>query len=161
MASGESAAVLITEALPVMFPAAVGVKVRLKLALCPAANVMGNAGPVALNVLGLTFSCEMVTFTVPEFVSVALCMLPVPSGMVPKLNEAGLDDSWLVEAEPMPFREIAVGEPGALLTSTMLLVWLPVEVGRKFTVNDEDFPGATVNGNPRPVMPNPVPGPAD
>jgi hypothetical protein len=161
MASGESAAVLITEALPVMFPAVVGVNARLKLALCPAANVMGNAGPVALNVLGLTLSCEMVTFTVPAFDSITLCVLSLPTETLPKVSAVGLDDNWLVAACPVPLREIAVGEPGALLTSTMLLVWLPVEVGRKFTVNDEDFPGATVNGNPRPVMPNPVPGPAD
>jgi len=72
--SGEFAAVLITDALPVAFPATVGVKVTLKLAACPADNVTSGAEPLRVKPLPATLTCEMLTAALPVFVSVTLCV---------------------------------------------------------------------------------------
>ena len=71
---GEFAAVLITDALPVAFPATVGVNVTLKLAACPADSVTSGAEPLRLNPGTATLTCEMLTAELPVFVSVTLCV---------------------------------------------------------------------------------------
>ena len=72
--SGEFAAVLTTDALPAAFPAAVGVNVTLKLAVCPADNVTSGAEPLRVKPLPATLICEMLTAELPVFVSVTLCV---------------------------------------------------------------------------------------
>jgi len=59
----------------------------------------------------------------------------------------------------VPDSESRRGEVGALLTSTTLLVWLPVAPGVKLTENFAVCPGVSVKGTLGPVMPKPVPGP--
>lgn len=49
LTAGESAALLVTEKLPVTAPAEAGSKVMLKLAFCPAAKVKGSVWPETLN----------------------------------------------------------------------------------------------------------------
>ena len=70
--SGEFAAVLITDAIPVAFPATVGVNVTLKLAACPADNVTIGAEPLRVKPLPVTLTWEMLTVALPVFVSVTL-----------------------------------------------------------------------------------------
>lgn len=55
--------------LPLTAPAVVGVKIALKVAVCPAVSVMGSPGPVVLNPLPLATALEMVTLDPPEFVT--------------------------------------------------------------------------------------------
>lgn len=88
-------------------------------------------------------------------------MLLEPTVMLPKFREVALAESCRVAVTPEPLKEIAVGDVGALLTSARLLVNEPLDAGEKLSVNEEDWPGASVNGRTRPVRPKPVPGPAD
>ena len=72
--SGEFAAVLTTDAVPVALPATDGVNVTLKLAACPADNVTRGAEPLRVKPLPATLTCEMLTAALPVFVSVTLCV---------------------------------------------------------------------------------------
>ena len=72
--SGEFAAVLTTDAVPVELPAIVGVNETLKLAACPADSVTTGAEPLRLNPVPATLTCEMLTAELPVFVSVTLCV---------------------------------------------------------------------------------------
>jgi hypothetical protein len=56
---------------PLALPAAVGVNVTLKLALCPAVSVTGAVIPLRLNPLPLIPTCEIVTLLPPVFVTVS------------------------------------------------------------------------------------------
>ena len=73
--SGEFAAVLTTDALPVALPARVGVNVTLKLAAWPADNVTRGAEPLRVKPLPVTLTWEMLTAALPVFVRVTLCVL--------------------------------------------------------------------------------------
>jgi hypothetical protein len=157
--SGEFAAVLTTDAVPVELPAIVGVNVTLKLAACPADNVTRGAEPLRVKPLPATLTCEMLTAALPVFVSVTLCVVLALRVWLPKLSEVALGVSCKTCAEPAPLSGIVVGEVGALLTSIRLLEELVPDVGVKLTVKAVDFPGANVSGKARPVRLNPVPGP--
>ena len=47
--SGDPGALLLTEMLPLTLPAAVGAKLAVKEALCPALRVVGTANPLTLK----------------------------------------------------------------------------------------------------------------
>jgi len=158
--SGEFAAVLTTDALPVAFPATVGVNVTLKLAACPADSVTSGAEPLRVKPLPATLTCEMLTAALPVFVSVTLCVALALRARLPKLSEVVLGVSCRTCAEPVPLSGMVVGEFGALLTSIRLPEELVPEVGVKLAVKAVDFPGASVSGKARPLRLNPVPGPA-
>jgi hypothetical protein len=57
--------------LPLALPATVGLKIILKFALCPAANVKGRLSPLMLNPVPVTGACVMVTLDFPVFVTVS------------------------------------------------------------------------------------------
>jgi hypothetical protein len=63
-------ALLASEMLPVAFPALVGVKVAVKLALCPAWSTRGTLTPVNVNADPVGVIDKMVAATAPLFVSV-------------------------------------------------------------------------------------------
>ena len=115
IASGESEAVLTTEAVPLMLPVIAGLNETLKLMLCPGNKVTGNAGAVMLKLLEFTPIRESVTLVLPALVSVTFCALVVSRRRVPKFNEVSLAESLLIEAVPVPLMKIGVGEFGALL----------------------------------------------
>ena len=158
--SGEFAAVLITDALPVALPATVGMNVTLKLEACPADSVTSGAEPLRVKPVPVTLTCEMFTAELPVFVSVTLCVALALRAWLPKLSEVVLGVSCRIGARPVPLSGIAVGEVGALLTSIRLPAELVPDVGVKLTVKAVDFPGANVSGKVRPLRLNPVPGPA-
>jgi hypothetical protein len=87
--TGESAAVLLKDADPVKFPAAVGVKATANAALWPAPSTNGNDGPVMLNPDPLTLSPATATGTIPLLVSVTVSLLLLPAKTLPKLTLAG------------------------------------------------------------------------
>jgi hypothetical protein len=68
--NGELPALLTTETPPVALPAAVGAKVTLNDALCPAARVSGTEIPLLVKPVPVTLTWEMLTLPLPEFVSV-------------------------------------------------------------------------------------------
>ena len=63
--AGEFVALLTIETLPVTLPAAVGAKVTLKLAFCPAGKVKGRDRPLTLKPVPVTLICEIVTPALP------------------------------------------------------------------------------------------------
>jgi hypothetical protein len=58
---------------------------------------------------------------------------------------------------PVPDRAIAAGEPGELLTTEMLPVAAPADVGAKVAVNDALLPALIVIGIVAPLILNPAP----
>jgi hypothetical protein len=71
-ALGELVALLIRERLPDTLPEAAGAKATVKLALCPAAMVMGKVRPLTENPVPERVSLETVRLAVPELVSVTV-----------------------------------------------------------------------------------------
>lgn len=55
---------------PLAAPAAVGAKMALKVALCPALMVAGRLGPVKLNPVPVADALDTVTLEPPVFVTV-------------------------------------------------------------------------------------------
>ena len=75
----------------------------------------------------------------------------------PKLRLVGLTESCSVAATPLPLSGMAVGEPGALLTSETLPDTLPMPAGVKATLNVALLPAAMVSGTVMPVRLKPLP----
>lgn len=61
-----------TVTFPVTFSEAVGLKVTLRLVLCPAANVVGVVSPLAAKSFALTLTWERVALEFPVFVIVTV-----------------------------------------------------------------------------------------
>lgn len=59
----------VTVRLPLALPEATGLKLTLKLTLCPAVSVTGAVIPLTLNPVPLLPICEIVTVEPPVFVS--------------------------------------------------------------------------------------------
>ena len=154
---GELVALLATDTLPLSVPPATGAKPTLKVALCPAAKVIGVVRPLAVKPLPATASCETVTLELPVLVRATVLLLLLPTLTFPKLTLVGLAPSCTLTAAPVPPSGITVGEVGALLTKARLPVALPVAVGAKFTVKVAELPGSTVSGRLRPFKAKPLP----
>jgi hypothetical protein len=90
-------------------------------------------------------------------VSVEVSEPALPTFTLPKLSVELLSPSRRVAAIPVPLREIVSGEFGALLTSDIVPVTLPAELGPKTALNVADFPAAMVAGAVIPVVLNPAP----
>jgi hypothetical protein len=58
---------------------------------------------------------------------------------------------------PVPDKAIAAGEPGALLTTEILPLAAPADVGAKVAVNEALLPALMLIGIVAPLMLNPVP----
>jgi hypothetical protein len=155
--AGEFDALLTTDTLPVAFPAAVGANATFSVIDWLGARIVPGAMPLALNPEPATVTVEIVTFELPLFISVAPKELLFPTFTLPKFKLVGFAPSSKVEATPVPLKEIASGEPGALLTSESEPVALPPEVGANTTFNVALPPAAMVRGRVRPVMLKPVP----
>lgn len=131
---GDPGALLTIEMLPVGLPADVGANLAVSVVVRPAPSVFGVVNPLILNPLPDAVACEMVTLAVPEFVNVIVWVPLLPTPTEPKLTLAGLAPicPWM----PVPDIAMAAGEPGALLTTEMLPVAAPAEVGANVAVND-------------------------
>jgi hypothetical protein len=110
-----------------------------------------------LNPAPAATTLEIVTFEFPLFVNVALNELFVPTFTFPKLRLVGFAPSTKVGATPVPLREIASGEPGALLIREIKPVALPTEDGANTVLNVAVLPAAIVTGATRPMMLKPAP----
>jgi hypothetical protein len=78
--------VMVPESLPIVG----GAKLAEKVVLCPVDSVMGSVGPVTVMPVPDAVACEIVTATVPELVSVTLCLLVDPTATAPKFTTVGL-----------------------------------------------------------------------
>jgi hypothetical protein len=61
----------VTVTVPLALAADVGVKVTLKVVLCPAVRVTGAVMPLSVNPVPLIATCEMVTLVPPVLVTVS------------------------------------------------------------------------------------------
>ena len=84
----ESDALLVTERVAPKVPAALGVKLMFTVTLCPAATVIGKAGPVSEKYLVEMLKLLMVIEVDPEFVAVVERLLVVPALTPPKSRDA-------------------------------------------------------------------------
>lgn len=72
IASGELNCALTIEQLPAAFPAVVGAKLAVNVKLLPGDRVKGRDAPLTAKPAPLAVAWEMVTATVPEFVTLKL-----------------------------------------------------------------------------------------
>jgi hypothetical protein len=98
---GESSALLVIVTAPVDAPFSDALNDTLTCPVCPAANVAGAASPPTVNPEPETEIFEMLSDSVPSFVTVTGCIEPVPTAMFPKLSDAGETDIAIVPA-PLP-----------------------------------------------------------
>ncbi len=155
MVSGEPGALLTIETLPLALPADVGANLAESVVVRPAPSVCGVVIPLMLKPVPDAVACEMVMLAVPEFVNVIVCEPLLPTAIEPKFTLAGLAPSC--PCVPVPDKAIAAGEPAALLTTEILPVAAPADVGAKVAVNDELPPALMFIGIVAPLMLNPVP----
>ena len=90
-------------------------------------------------------------------VSVEVNELLLPTFMLPKLRVEVLRPRRRVAATPVPLREIASGELGALLTTVIDPVTLPAALGANTALNVAVLPAAIVSGVVIPVVLKPAP----
>lgn len=115
---------------PLAAPAAVGVKIALKVAVCPALSVIGRLGPVKLNPPLVAAALDTITESPPEFVTVTGTVLFVPTVTLPKLALLGLAVSD-PDDMPVPERAMLSGELDASETILTAPLAAPVLVGAK------------------------------
>lgn len=71
-----------------------GVKVTLKLTLCPALTVAGKVKPLAVKPVPEALAAEIVTLEPPELVSVSVIVWELPTWTLPKARLDGDGMSW-------------------------------------------------------------------
>jgi hypothetical protein len=146
---------LTIEMLPLALPADVGANFAVSVVLEPAPSVCGVVIPLMLYPAPDVVAWEMVMLAVPEFVSVIVCEPLLPTPTEPKFTLAGLAPSC--PCVPVPDSAIEAGEPGALLTTDMLPLAAPADVGAKVAVNEALLPAPIFIGIVAPLMLNPAP----
>lgn len=149
--AGEFVALLSTDTLPVTLPAAVGVNTGFSAMDWLGVRTVPEVTPVALNPAPATVTLEIVTFELPLFVSVTLNELVLPTFTFAKFKLVGFAPSRKVEATPVPLKEMASGEPVALLAMEMLPDTGPTAVGRKATLIVVRCPALTFKGSENPL----------
>ena len=117
-------------------PALAGVKATLKVMLWPAATVAGSVNPVTLKPFPVTLAWESVKSALPEFVTVIVCVLVLPTTTFPKATVDGTTESC--DSTPVPVTETVRDESTASLTSTRLALTSPTAEGEKFRLNLAD-----------------------
>jgi hypothetical protein len=147
---GEFGALLTREIEPLALPALVGAKSTLRVALFPAAIVVGTVRPLMLKPVPDALACEIVVLALPLFDRVIVCELLLPMTTFPKLTLDGIAEScgWM----PVPARTIVAGDPGALLTIEMLPFALPAAVGLNWMARVRFCEGERVTGALPPVI---------
>ena len=153
--NGEPAALVTKDTVAEAAPLACGVKVKVKVALCPAAIVIGSAGPVSWNSALLTDADVTVTLE-PVAVSVAVMFLLWPTITLPNPKLVG-ETPNVPTAAPVPDKLIAGRVFEALETTETLPVGVPAACGVKLTLNVKLCPALMVKGTVTPLMPYPVP----
>jgi hypothetical protein len=113
--------------------------------------------PLALKPVPDTFTPEIVTFEFPLFVTVEVIDPVLPTFTFPKLSVELPNPRTRVAATPVPLKEIASGEVGALLTSVTVPVTLPAALGPKTALNVVDWPAAMFTGAVIPEVLKPAP----
>jgi hypothetical protein len=129
--SGEFVALLATATLPVALPEADGVKVAVKVVVCPGVRISPVATPLAVKPAPEMVTPETVTLEFPALVNVTLWLLLLDKFTLPKLKEAELALSRSVAALTVSVAELLVALPALLVTVTvnLALVFEAVSAG--------------------------------
>ena len=138
MARGEPGALLTTDTEPVKFPAALGSKLALNVALFPGVIVAGVDSPLMPNPAPETLADETVRFAVPVFFSEIVCEFVVPVTTVPKPTLDGVAE---IEAAVMVKVRLLVAVCAGELESwtSIVMVKDPDAVGVPEITPDELF----------------------
>ena len=104
--------------MPLTLPGAAGAKVTFKVAICPAVRIVPADTPLGLKPAPEMLRFEIVTFELPELVSVTARVLLAPVFMFPKLRLVGLALSKRVVAFTVSVAALLVTLPAELLTTT-------------------------------------------
>ena len=128
-------------------PADCGVKVTLKVKLCPAERVSGRLNPLMVNVVPLNVACDTVRLAPPELVRVAVWVLLLPTCTLPKLTEVAVKVPGVT---PLPERGM-VKVDGPLLVIARFTLLFPADVGAKATLKEVLCPAFRVTGKLSPV----------
>jgi hypothetical protein len=149
-------ALLVIVIVPEALPAAAGANCAVNDVLWPAFSVMGPSALI-LKPVPDALAWEIATPVVPVFVSVIDCVLLIPTATLPNGILPGLALNVEFALVPVPARSSVCGESGELSVNLMLPVIPCAEEGVNWTLNEMLFPAAIVDGNDRPLIPNPVP----
>lgn len=149
-------ALLDTAILPLSVPLAGGVKLALKVTLCPAGRLIGMLTPLTLKPVPDAATCETWTAVVWLLVKVKGDVLVLLTVTVPKFIEAGLTASC-PELAPVPARETERLGLFALLVTAILPLSVPPAGGVKLAFNVTLCPADRLMGRIVPLMLNPVP----
>jgi hypothetical protein len=152
-ATGEFVALLLSERLPEVAPPACGVKVTVKLALCPAFNVRGNVSPVSENSALVDAAAEMVT-PAPLALTVPVRFELVPTVTLPKAALAGVTLSC-PGLDPEPDSAMLKFDPAVV--NARPPVTDPAACGVNVMLNVRLCPAFRVIGTFSPLVVNPVP----
>jgi hypothetical protein len=115
IASDEFVALLMTVSAPEAFPAFVGLKTALRLALAPDASVRGRGGLDTEMPAPEAETAEIVMLDEPVFVREIDWVDCDPTVTVPKLSDAGVAFKSEGFATPVAVKATTIGEFGALL----------------------------------------------
>src|ERR1035437_2378087 len=107
------------EMLPVALPAAAGVNVAVKVAVCPAARMSPEGTPVALKPAPETVTLEIEMLELPALVSVTDCVPLLDTFTLPKLKEDELELRSSEEVLTVRIAALLVALPALLLTVAM------------------------------------------
>jgi hypothetical protein len=141
---------------PLAFPVAVGANATFTETLCPALKLIGNVGPLVVNVAAEELIVEIFTTVPPVFVTAKLCEAVLPTLTLPMLTVDGLAVSTpaVGAVVPVPLTATAVGALVALLPTVITPFASPAAVGVNVTVKGTLPPGAMSVGNVGPPAAN-------
>jgi hypothetical protein len=152
---GESVALLLSEAVPLNVPIAVGAKVTLKEVLWPALSVSGKLRSPSLKPVPEMLALEIVTAAVPVLVMITENTVLCPTSVLPKFSLFGLSARVIVT--PVPARRSVLSESVALPLSETVPLKVPVVVGAKVTLKEVTWPTFSVTGRLRSLSLKAVP----
>jgi hypothetical protein len=128
---GPLEALLVTVMLPVAAPLAAGENVTFMVPVCPGVSMVPAGTPLAVKPAPAMLTFEIVTFDVPAFARVTLCMLLLDTVTLPKFRLAALAlrTSVLMAGAGVPLTGVPLtGVPltAVAVSVTEMLVTLPM-----------------------------------
>jgi hypothetical protein len=140
--------------LPVEVPEDCGVKLTVRDALSPGANVSGVLNPEILKPVPVTEAWEMVALDPPVFCTLTLwfCLLPTCPPVKVTLAGVAVSVAGTASSVPVPERAILRGALEALFVIESVPVFAPVTLGANRTLKELLPLGARVSGKLRPAM---------
>ena len=138
-------------------PATEGANCPVSVVEPPPAIVWPEVMPLTLNPAPDAAMPSRVMVDVPEFVSVKVCVLLLPTCTSLKLKLPGLAVNVLPAATALPVIVSVCGESCALSVKRMLPLTPAVDCGVNCTLNVADVFGVIVAGIASPLMLKPVP----